>query len=293
MRALKITLISFIVIGFIGVATTFIVYGFNVRAMWNDMSSTAGYTEGDRTYVSVTSVSVSAHNGRINFEGHDSDQVKITYHTREGRLYLTTELTNGQLVITQSTVTPNWNFGMMGFRSTDVYAINVLVPRELVAATLTSNNGRINVNGVGLTSLHMGAQNGRIDVSNVTVSGLMHVTSQNGRVNVSDSEITDINITSNNGRIDVSRTTGEEIRLRNSNGRNSISNGTFTIVDVQTNNGRNSVTLIGTQANFEIRFSAHNGTSRLNRTRTSGTHQGGPGSIRMSTHNGRNDLRFV
>ena len=274
MRTLKITLVTLIVIGAVGMLATLIAYGFNVPNMWSDMSSASAYVQNENdTFNDVTGINVTSRDGRINVIGHDKDYVRVVYFTREDRLAVTTTLTNGTLTINQTTERWRiWNFGF-NLQSLDLYTIRLYVPTGLENITLQSHNGRVNVSGVE--------------------SDELRITCHNGRVGVTNSEIDQINITSHNGSIHVTNVVGDRVILNNHNGSNTI-NGKFNHVDSQTLNGRNNVTLVGGSGDYEIRLATRNGTNRINGTRTQQTIiDGGPGFVRLVTSNGRNDLWFV
>jgi len=293
MRTLKITFIVFIIVGLVGILSGFIAYGFNVREMYSDMSLTGNYEGREEMFMDVNTLSVNVRNGRINLNTHDQRYVRVTYYTREDRLIVTTQNVAGVLTITQERERSRWNFINVGFQSSRMYEVNIWVPASVDTATLISHNGRISVSDVAIENMTVTSHNGRVDLDNIESTALT-VTSHNGRVNLSNSDVNTVNITSHNGMIDVNRTVGEKITLRNHNGRNNIYRGTFTSVDVRTSNGRNDVRLVGNQSDYQINFITHNGSTRLNGNRTSQSQfEGGPGSIRMETRNGRNDLRFV
>jgi hypothetical protein len=248
-------------------------------------------------------------NGSIEILGWDKDTVDISgtkFANSESRLHeIRIEVTPSPGMVSIRTIRPYERFGNAGAR----YVIHV--PRKVELDSITSSNGRVNleglegrarvrtsnggVNAMSLTgSLEVQTSNGAIEINDVNGDANLHTTNGSIRANirkggleartsngavtvaVEDTDSRPVRLETSNGRIEVTLKTGREVRASTSNSSITVRLASEVNADVRARTSNASVT-----TDFDVRV-----RGSVDKHHLEGTIGNGGPLIDLATSNG-------
>lgn len=249
----------------------------------------------EKTYTvqgaTVSAITLRDTNTAVQMVASPDDQIRLTYLESEWDFYDIDLSSSGVLTIAYRDNRP-WFERIFDFSFTRSDATVLAVPAAyLGAVSLATSNARISTNDVDLQGeLTLRTSNGRIQLDGLRLVGQLRITTSNGPVELRQVEAETISTQTNNGAVTATEVrAGTELVLRTSNGRLTVSSITAgRVIELRTSNGRIEGTIDDTMDAFSISSRASNARNNLPESRA-----GGPKELRVSTSNGRIDLRFL
>ena len=187
-----------------------------------------------------------------------------------------------------------FSFRMNLWTASKYSKVTIAVPETFVGEIkIIAHNGDINVKDLDVSVIDIKNSNGRSEVKNCTADNIVIVNS-NGDIKLDGVTAPEVSLKNFNGRSEIADTEADTITANNSNGNIIIKGTTAKDVTVNNSNGTNDITLHGDADDYYIEFKNYNGSSWLNGSKCSGiVRTGTHGTIKITTHNGTNKLKFT
>lgn len=249
----------------------------------------------EKTYTvqgaAVSAIALRDTNTAVQMVASPDDQIHLNYVESEWDFYDIDLSSSGTLTIAYRDDRP-WFERIFDFSFSRGNATVLAIPAAyLGGVSLSTSNARISASDVDLRGdLTLRTSNGRIQLDGLNLLGQLRITTSNGLVELRRVEADTISTQTNNGAVTATEVrAGAELVLRTSNGRLTVSSITAgRVIELRTSNGRIEGTIDDDMDLFSISSRASNARNNLPENRA-----GGPKELRVSTSNGRIDLRFL
>lgn len=255
----------FILIGFVILLITFILFVFNFKTLKNTIERKNEMSIENTTLTSdienIDTLVIKTSNEKLNFILSDEPQVKVNFQKNENLDY-TLEKSGNIITLAKKLQFKIFNFDF-SFLFTDL-STTITIPKDTFKTIKIKNsNSSISLKELELESLEITTSNGKITLENIQCSDDIYLQTSNATITTNQITTNSLRCYTSNGHITLEDANMQDAILKTSNSSISLNNIHTSTLNANTSNGRIKATIEGKKEDYSISVKTSNGKITL------------------------------